>query len=90
MEVKTEKNLNHFFLKEREKKPKVNLILSHHAFLILDTQIGPQTFRHTHCTLIKKVFKNVKKGLIHGSICFKLVPGLLVLGPLSKMALRVH
>ncbi len=29
----------------------------------------------------------MKKGPIQGSICFKLVPGLLVLGPLSKVAL---
>jgi len=30
----------------------------------------------------------VRKGLIQGSICFKLVLGFLGLGPLSKMALR--
>jgi hypothetical protein len=29
---------------------------------------------------------NVKKGPIQGSICFKLVPRFLVLGPLFKMA----
>ncbi len=29
----------------------------------------------------------MKKGPIQGSICFKLVPGLLVLGPLSKVTL---
>jgi hypothetical protein len=30
----------------------------------------------------------MKKGQIQGSICFKLVLGLLVLGPLSKVALK--
>ncbi len=29
----------------------------------------------------------MKKGPIQGSICFKFVPGLLVLGPLSKVTL---
>jgi hypothetical protein len=37
--------------------------------------------------LRKNVFLNVKKGSIQGSICFKLVLGLLGLGPLSKMTL---
>jgi hypothetical protein len=31
----------------------------------------------------------VNKGPIQVSICFKLVPGLLVLGPLSKVALKI-
>jgi hypothetical protein len=70
MEVKTE-IFKKIILKIN--KSKVNLILSHinNAFFILDTQIGPQTFRHTYCTLRKKVFLNVKKGSIQGSICFK-------------------
>jgi hypothetical protein len=37
--------------------------------------------------LRKNVFLNVKKGSIQGSICFKLVIGLLGLGPLSKVTL---
>ncbi len=75
--------------KKNKKKSKVDLILSYnqsHIF-ILDPQIGPQAFRHTHCTLGKSVFFNMRKGPIQGSICFKLVPGLLVPGPLSKVAL---
>jgi hypothetical protein len=74
--------------KKKKEKPKVNLILSHanHTFEKLDPQInGPQAFGHTHCTLQKSAFLNVKKGPIQGSI--KLVPGFLVLGPLSKLAL---
>jgi hypothetical protein len=41
-----------------KKKTKANLILSHvnHTFLILNPQIEPQAFGHTHCTLGKKVF----------------------------------
>ncbi len=35
------------------------------------------------------MFFNVKKGPIQGSICFKLIPGLLVLIPLFKMALSM-
>jgi hypothetical protein len=47
-------------MKEKKKKnkiPKVNLILSHanHTFGILDPQIGPQAFGHTHCTIRKSV-----------------------------------
>jgi hypothetical protein len=36
----------------------LHLILSHvnHTFFILDPQIGPQTFKHTHGTLTKNVF----------------------------------
>ncbi len=50
--------------RKEKKRPKVNLILSHvsHTFFILDPLIGPHTFRHTHCTLGKNVFFNVKKG----------------------------
>jgi hypothetical protein len=42
--------------RKKGKRPKVNLILSHviSLFFILDPQIGPQAFRHTHCTLEKK------------------------------------
>ncbi len=36
-----------------------------------------------------KVIRNVKKGPIQGSICFKLVLALLILGPLSTKALRL-
>ncbi len=80
--------------KERriEKRPNVHLILSHvnHTFLILNPPIGPQAFRHTRCTLRFFIFFwNVKKGPIQHSICFKLVLGLLVLGSLSKVALKV-
>jgi hypothetical protein len=73
-----------------KKNPEVNLIVSptNHTFLILDLQIEPQAFRHTHCTLKEKKI-NLKKGPIQGSICFKLVLGLLVLVPLSKMASRI-
>ncbi len=73
--------------RKKEKKPKVNLVLSHvnHIFLILDPQIGHQVFKHTHCILKEKLFFfNVKKSPIQGSICFKLVPGLLVPGGLSN------
>jgi hypothetical protein len=82
---------NNFFLKTMQKrrrflKSKVNLILSHvnHTFFILNSQIGPQAFRQSHYTLRKKKI-NVKKGPTQGSICFKLVPRLLVPGPLSKV-----
>jgi hypothetical protein len=75
----------------KTKRPKINLILSHanRTFLILDPQIEPQAFRRTHCTLKNCVFLNVKKGSIQGSICFKLVPGLLVPGRLCKVAIKV-
>jgi hypothetical protein len=88
MELKFTKNTKKTE-KNKKIKSKVNLILSYnetHIF-ILDPQIGPQAFRHTHCTLGKSVFFNMKKGPTQGSICFKLVPGLLVPGPLSKVAL---
>jgi hypothetical protein len=48
----------------------------------LDPWIEPQVFRHTHPTLGKSVFLNVKKSPIRDSICF---PRLLVLWPLSKV-----
>jgi cytochrome c oxidase subunit IV len=35
-------------------------------------------------------FFGMKKGPIQGSVCFKLVVGFLVLGPLSKVALIMH
>ncbi len=57
--------------KKRKRNPsKVNLILSYinHTFFILDPQVGSQAFRHTQCTLGKKVFFNVKKGPIQGNI----------------------
>jgi hypothetical protein len=79
--------------KEEEKNiPKVNLILLHanHTFLILDPWIEPQAFKHTHCTLRTKVFFNVKEGPIQGSICFKLVLGLLVHGPLFKVVALIY
>ncbi len=43
---------------KKRKDQKVNLILSlvNPIFLILDLLIGPQTFRHTHCTIKKSVF----------------------------------
>jgi hypothetical protein len=43
---------------KRPKKPKLNLILLHvnHIFLILDSQIEPQAFRHARCTLGGNVF----------------------------------
>jgi hypothetical protein len=49
--------------KIKNKNPKANLILSHvnHTFLILNFQIGPQAFQHTHCTIEKNVFINVRK-----------------------------
>jgi hypothetical protein len=77
--------------KKEEKKSKINIILSHvnHTFLILNPRIGPQALRHTHYTIGKNVFLNVKKGSINISICFKLVPRLLVPGPFSQVALRL-
>jgi hypothetical protein len=75
--------------KRREKKPNVNLIFSHvnHTFFILDHWIGPKPFRHS--LYLRKIgFFNLKKGPIQGSICFKLIPGLLVPVPLSKVILR--
>jgi hypothetical protein len=70
--------------KKDKKKSKLNLIFLHvnHICLILDFQIGPQTFRHAHCTLGGNVFKKVKKVPIQGSICFKFVLGILILEPL--------
>ncbi len=49
--------------RKKEKKPKVNLFLTHvnHTFLILDLQIGPQAFRHIHYTIRKNVFLLWKK-----------------------------
>jgi hypothetical protein len=56
--------------------------------LILNPWIEPQVFKHTYPTLGKNVcFLNAKKGPIQATICFKLVLGLLVFGPLSKVAL---
>jgi hypothetical protein len=74
----------------KKEEEEINLTLSHvnQTFLILDPQIGPQAFRHTPCAIRKNVLFNVKKGPIQGSIWFKLVPRLLVPGPLSKVALR--
>jgi hypothetical protein len=78
-------------MKKEKRKPKINLIPSHvnHTFFILDLQIGPHAFKHTYCTLRKNVFFNVKDGSIQGSICWQLVPGLLVLAHLSKMTLSL-
>ncbi len=66
--------------------------LKHQFSQMKFTKLQPQAIRHTPCTISKKMFffKNVKKDRIQGSIWFKLVLGLLVLGPLSKMALSVH
>ncbi len=76
----------------KKQKPKINLIFlyANQTFFVLDPQIEPQAFRHTHCTLKKNVFLNVKNGPIQGSICFKLVPELLVPGFLSKVALSYY
>jgi len=54
-----------------------------HSFISLP-QIEHPTFKHIHNTLGKKKI-HVKKGPIQGSICFKLVPGLLGLAPLFKV-----
>jgi hypothetical protein len=45
-------------MKEKKKRLKLNLILSHvnHTFLILNLQIEPQAFRYTHYTLRKSGF----------------------------------
>jgi hypothetical protein len=45
------------------KRPKVNLIISHvnHTFVILDLQIGLETFKDTHYTLGEKCIFNVEK-----------------------------
>jgi hypothetical protein len=50
-------------LKPWKKRPKVNPILSHvnHTFSILDLQIGPQGFEHTHHTLEILLIFNMKK-----------------------------
>jgi hypothetical protein len=68
----------------------VNLhkVIIKNAFFILDTRIGPQAFSHNRCTIRQNVFFNVKNGPIQDSILFKLVLGLLVLVPLSKVALN--
>jgi hypothetical protein len=74
--------------KKREKRSKINLILSHVNCTWtlkldptpLDTLIIPQE---------NLFFCDVKKGPIQGSICFKLVPGFWVPEPLSKVALSV-
>jgi hypothetical protein len=90
MEVNSE-NRKKPWNKERriKKKSKVSLILLNvnHTFFILDLWNGPQAFRHIHNTLRKTCFLYVKKGRIQGSICFKLVPKLLVPRPLFKVAL---
>jgi hypothetical protein len=70
--------------KRKEERPKVNLIFSHvnYTFCYWTPSLK------THSLYLKKFFfLNVKKDPIQGSICFKLVPGLLVPGPLSKVAL---
>jgi len=79
-------------LRKKEKRSNMNSILSYvkHTFFILDNWIEPQAFKHTHCTFEKNVSFNVKKGPIQGSICFKLVPELLVPGPLSKVTLSTR
>jgi len=86
---KTKKKKKPWKKRKKEERPKVNLIISHinQTFWILVLWIGPQAFRHTHCTNRKKSFFNVKKGSIQGPIWFKLILGLLVFGPLSTMAL---
>jgi len=50
--------------RRKNKIPKVNLILSHanHTFGILDPQIGPQAFGHTHCTIRKSAFLKCEEG----------------------------
>jgi len=73
--------------RKKKKRPKVNLILS----LIFDigpSNWNPSLIKHTHCTLRNNNNNNVEKGPIHGSICFKLILGLLVFGLLSKVTLR--
>ncbi len=79
--------------RKKKKRPNVNILLSHvnHTFFILDLPIEHHTFKLTNCTLENKN-KNcdVKKGPIQGSIYFKLVHMFLVLGPLSKVALKVR
>jgi hypothetical protein len=79
-------------MKKKRKRPKAKLILSHvnHTFFILDPWIGPQAFKHTHCTIGNNVSLNVEESLIQCSIWFKLVLGLLVFGSLFKVALRIH
>lgn len=67
--------------KKGKKKPKINPILSHvnDTFSILNLRIGPQGFEHTHHTLKILLIFNMKKGPIQASICFKLIPELLIL-----------
>jgi hypothetical protein len=73
-------------IKKNEKKiQKVNLILFTCKSHIFD--IGPLALKHAHCTLGEKNY--YEKRSIQGSICFKLVHELLVLGPLSKVALSI-
>jgi hypothetical protein len=62
---------------------------AHHTLLILDLWIEPQAFKHAWCTIGKNVFFNARKGSIQSSICFKLIHELLVLGPLSKVTLKL-
>jgi hypothetical protein len=82
--VKKNQKIN--FEKEKIYMSKVNLILSHanHTFFILDLQIEPQAFKHIHCVIRKCVFLMWKKVQLK----IQFVSRLLVLRPLSKVALR--
>jgi hypothetical protein len=53
-------------------------------FLYWTFKLDPKPL-DTHCIVGKNVFFNVKKGPIQGSIWFKMVAGLLITGPLSKV-----
>lgn len=68
----------------------VNLILSYinHTFFYNAPSNWTQAFRYNHCA--SRIFEkiNVKKCWIQSSICFKLVPRLLVLEPLSEVVFR--
>jgi hypothetical protein len=57
-EKKKLKLKNHEKKKKKKERPKVKLIHSHinHTFLILNAQIEPQAFKHSHCTIRKTVF----------------------------------
>jgi hypothetical protein len=52
--------------KKKRKNSIINIILSHvnHTFFYIEPSIGPQALRHTHYTLGKNVFLNVKKGSV--------------------------
>jgi hypothetical protein len=73
--------------KNEKRKTKDNLIFSlvNLTFLL----IGPYAFTHS-LYLLKKYFLMWRRVQFKGPICFKLVPGILDPGPLSKVTLNIN